>query len=220
MNSECDRDSQVYSNTESHHTKAPARDQPTGKGGRLRSSQGVWYQKPLSTFSMVCQKAERIKISFAFLQHLIIAACYLAGDRVPPRSAWESVKSNLVQVEEEYVIFEDTALNKWQAWNIELVRRQYSGNTHGVINGIGVVICAIAIIDQSRSSNQDGIPLSQNDTSVAQQACNWRWKIEQFHGSTARMAKAIEISEAKQLAGPQRCKCRLAQIVRNNIRCA
>ena len=27
---------------------------------------------------MVCQKAERIKISFAFRQHLIIAACYVS----------------------------------------------------------------------------------------------------------------------------------------------
>ena len=50
--------------------------------------------------------------------------------------------------------------------------------------------------------------LSQNDTSVAQQACNWRWKIEQFH------------REAKQLTGLQQCQCRLSRIVRNHIGCA
>ena len=50
--------------------------------------------------------------------------------------------------------------------------------------------------------------LTQNDTSVAQQACNWRWKIEQFH------------REAKQLTGLQGCQCRLARIVRNHIGCA
>ena len=50
--------------------------------------------------------------------------------------------------------------------------------------------------------------LAQNDTSVAQQACKWRWKIEQFH------------REAKQLTGLERCQCRLARIVRNHIGCA
>ena len=50
--------------------------------------------------------------------------------------------------------------------------------------------------------------LAQNDTSVAQQACNWRWKIEQFH------------REAKQLTGIEGCQCRLARIVRNHIGCA
>ena len=43
--------------------------------------------------------------------------------------------------------------------------------------------------------------LAQNDTSVTQQACNWRWKIEQFH------------REAKQLTGLEKCQCRLARIV-------
>jgi hypothetical protein len=50
--------------------------------------------------------------------------------------------------------------------------------------------------------------LTQNDTSVAQQVCNWRWKIEQFH------------REAKQLTGLEACQCRLARIVRNHIGCA
>ena len=50
--------------------------------------------------------------------------------------------------------------------------------------------------------------LAQNDTSVAQQACNRRWKIEQFH------------REAKQLTGLEGCQCRLARIVRNHIGCA
>ena len=43
--------------------------------------------------------------------------------------------------------------------------------------------------------------LTQNDTSVAQEVCNWRWKIEQFH------------REAKQLTGLQRCQCRCALLV-------
>ena len=50
--------------------------------------------------------------------------------------------------------------------------------------------------------------LSQNNTSVPHQVCDWRWKIEQFH------------REAKQLTGLEKCQCRLARIVRNPIGCA
>ena len=49
--------------------------------------------------------------------------------------------------------------------------------------------------------------LAQNDTSVAQQACSWRWKIDQFH------------REVKQLTGIEGCQCRLARTVRNHIGC-
>ena len=66
---------------------------------------------------------------------------YLTGDCIPPRLVWENVKPHLVQVEEGYVIFDDTVLDKKHARHIELVRRQYSGNARGVINGIGVVTC-------------------------------------------------------------------------------
>ena len=50
--------------------------------------------------------------------------------------------------------------------------------------------------------------LSQSDTSVAQTACAWRWKIEHFH------------RETKQLTGLEKCQCRLPRIVRNHIACA
>ena len=254
---------------------------------------------------------------------------YLAGDCIPPRLVWENVKPYLVQAKEGYVIFDDTVLDKQYARSIELVRRQYSGNAHGVINGIGVVTCVYVnpnldrfwIIDyriydpegdgktkldhakemlslvvyqkhllfqavlmdswyatktlmlhieglgktyycplktNRRVDDSNGAEpfqridnlvwtqtelnagkrikirefpknhkvklfrvasstgrtdyvvtndLAQNDTSVVQQACNWRWKIEQFH------------REAKQLTGLERCQCRLARIVRNHIGC-
>ena len=38
-----------------------------------------------------------------------------------------------------YVLFDDTMLDKHHCRRIELVRRQYSGNAHGVITGIGLV---------------------------------------------------------------------------------
>ena len=40
--------------------------------------------------------------------------------------------------EQGYVIFDDTVLDKRYAFNIALVRQQYSGNAKGGINGIGV----------------------------------------------------------------------------------
>ena len=255
---------------------------------------------------------------------------YLAGDRIPPRLVWESVKPHLVQTEAGYVIFDDTVLDKRYAQKIALVKRQYSGNAKGVIHGIGVVTCIYVnptldrfwLIDyrlydpetdgktkldhvtdmlsvwvnhrhllfstvlmdswyatqavmlhiesldkhyycplksnrQVDDSNAQlsyqrvdslqwcqtelqngkrikirGFPkhhkvklfrvassnrrtdyvvtndLAQNDTWVAQQACNQRWKIEQFH------------RETKQLTGIEGCQCRLERIVRNHIGCA
>ena len=256
---------------------------------------------------------------------------YLAGDRIPPRLIWEHVKGHINMTQASYVLFDDTVLDKRHARKIALVRRQYSGNAKGVINGIGVVTCVYVnpfqdrfwiidyriydpqgdgktkldhvmemlsllvyqkhlpfqtvlmdswyatknvmlhiekaektyycplksnrLVDDSRGqpppyqridgltwTDQErqggkhikirGFPKdhkvklfrvvsstgrteyvvtndkAQNETSVAQQACHWRWKIEQFH------------REAKQLTGLEKCQCRLARIVRNHIGCA
>ncbi len=51
------------------------------------------------------------------------------------------MKEEIVQDTEAYLIFDDTVINKKYANKIELVRRQYSGNEHQVIRGIGVVNC-------------------------------------------------------------------------------
>lgn len=40
-----------------------------------------------------------------------------------------------------YLIFDDRVLSKEHSHHIELVRRQYSANAHGIIKGIGVVNC-------------------------------------------------------------------------------
>ena len=66
---------------------------------------------------------------------------YLAGDQIRPRVVWENVKDQVVQTPEGYVIFDDTVADKNHSFKIELVRRQYSGNAHGLIKGIGVVTC-------------------------------------------------------------------------------
>jgi hypothetical protein len=66
---------------------------------------------------------------------------YLAGDKITPNLVWENVREQVVQCNNGYLVFDDTVANKNYSSKIELVRRQYSGNTHGVIKGIGVVTC-------------------------------------------------------------------------------
>jgi hypothetical protein len=50
--------------------------------------------------------------------------------------------------------------------------------------------------------------LAQDSTEAAQEACGFRWKIEQLH------------REGKQVTGLERCQCRTARIQRNHIGCA
>ncbi|MGB9182015.1 MAG: transposase [Pyrinomonadaceae bacterium] len=66
---------------------------------------------------------------------------YLRGDSITPRLVWDNVRAQLVLTGRGYLIFDDTVLDKNYSHSIELVRRQYSGNAHGVIKGIGVVTC-------------------------------------------------------------------------------
>jgi hypothetical protein len=66
---------------------------------------------------------------------------YLAGDKITPHLVWENVKGHVVQNANGYIVFDDTVVDKNYSHEIELVRRQYSGNAHGVIKGIGVVTC-------------------------------------------------------------------------------
>jgi len=66
---------------------------------------------------------------------------YLAGDEIRPRLVWENVGSQVIQTTYGFLVFDDTVIDKNYARHIELVRRQYSGNAHGIIKGIGVVTC-------------------------------------------------------------------------------
>ena len=43
--------------------------------------------------------------------------------------------------ENAYILFDDTVLDKRHSTSIELARRQYSGNEHHVIRGIGLISC-------------------------------------------------------------------------------
>ena len=255
---------------------------------------------------------------------------YLAGEKITPRLVWDNVATQIVPTNKGYVVFDDTVLDKRHAVAIDLVRRQYSGNAHGVIKGIGVVTCVYVnpeldqfwLIDyriyapdgdgkskldhvqdmlshtvyqkqlafqavlmdtwyatkalmlfiesldkvyycplkhnrqvddsgghnpyqrvdslewsdaeraQGKRLKIKGFPknhkvqcfwvevsthrtdfvvtndLSQDSIEVTQQACGFRWKIEQLH------------REGKQVTGLQACQCRKARIQRNHIGCA
>jgi hypothetical protein len=66
---------------------------------------------------------------------------YLRGERIPPRLVWENVQPDVMLSPQGYLVFDDTVLDKRHSYQIELVRRQYSGNAKRVIKGIGVVTC-------------------------------------------------------------------------------
>jgi hypothetical protein len=66
---------------------------------------------------------------------------YLAGDEIRPHIVWENVKGQVVPTPYGFIVFDDTVIDKNFSREIELVRHQYSGNTHRVIKGVGVVTC-------------------------------------------------------------------------------
>lgn len=66
---------------------------------------------------------------------------YLAGEKITPHLVWENVKGQVEQTAEGCLVFDDTVVDKNFAFKMDLVRRQWSGNAHGIIKGVGVVTC-------------------------------------------------------------------------------
>jgi hypothetical protein len=66
---------------------------------------------------------------------------YLRKEKITAKIIWEHVKGSIVQSPRGCVIFDDSILDKNHSHSIELVRRQYSGNAHDLIKGIGMVNC-------------------------------------------------------------------------------
>lgn len=66
---------------------------------------------------------------------------FLTTRRFSPRQLWQQLQGEFVASTRGYVLFDDTVLDKSHSHKIELVRRQYSGNAHGIIKGIGLVSC-------------------------------------------------------------------------------
>lgn len=75
---------------------------------------------------------------------------YLKEEKMKPSLLWEQVKGEIDLSKNGYIIFDDTVLNKKHSHQIELVRKQWSGNEKKVIKGIGVVNCVYVNPEQKR----------------------------------------------------------------------
>jgi hypothetical protein len=64
---------------------------------------------------------------------------WLADQHFRPREVWKIVSRNLSFSDRCLLIADDTVLSKTRSKKIELVNYQYSGNSHDVIAGIGLV---------------------------------------------------------------------------------
>ena len=66
---------------------------------------------------------------------------YLKTEKMKPNIIWEHVEGSIIPSLRGCIVFDDSVLDKNHSHSIELVRRQYSGNVHGLIKGIGMVNC-------------------------------------------------------------------------------
>jgi hypothetical protein len=64
---------------------------------------------------------------------------FLRRERFTPSQLWASVVPHIEDSETSVVIADDSVQNKKYSNFIELVKRQYSGNEHGTVKGIGLV---------------------------------------------------------------------------------
>jgi hypothetical protein len=66
---------------------------------------------------------------------------FLRRERFTPRQLWDIVKPYVLESDDlaSYLICDDSVQDKRYSKFIELVKKQYSGNEHGLVRGIGVV---------------------------------------------------------------------------------
>ena len=62
---------------------------------------------------------------------------YLTREKLTPQLLWENVATLIETHVDGYLSFDAPVLDKRYSEDIELTRRQYSGNEHRVIRGIG-----------------------------------------------------------------------------------
>jgi putative transposase len=63
---------------------------------------------------------------------------WLTNTKLRPSIIWEDVRE-MVDLSGGYLIVDDTVSDKWYAKQIEMVKNQYSGTHHRLVNGINVV---------------------------------------------------------------------------------
>lgn len=64
---------------------------------------------------------------------------FLRQEKFTPSQLWKVVKPHLQDTENSVVIADDSVQDKRYSYFIELVKKQYSGNEHGTVRGIGLL---------------------------------------------------------------------------------
>ncbi len=64
---------------------------------------------------------------------------FLKREKITPSSVWNMVKSHIRDGPDSFLIADDSVQDKRYSKFIELVKKQYSGNEHRTIRGIGIV---------------------------------------------------------------------------------
>ncbi len=68
-----------------------------------------------------------------------VVSDFLQNSKFTPKDVWELVKARIDDSEEAFLLVDDSVQNKEYSHSIETVKRQYSGNEHGLVKGIGLV---------------------------------------------------------------------------------
>src|SRR5438477_183719 len=63
----------------------------------------------------------------------------LSGQHLTARDLYKLVRPVLKDSDDAYLLVDDSVQDKRYSTKIELTKRQYSGNEHGLVRGIGVV---------------------------------------------------------------------------------
>jgi len=66
---------------------------------------------------------------------------FLRDEKMTPHLVWDNVRDLIATTPMGCVVFRRHDYRQEFSHKIELVRRQYSGNAHGIVKGIGVVTC-------------------------------------------------------------------------------
>ena len=67
-----------------------------------------------------------------------VVSNFLKGNRITARQVWVLAKDLIKNTPESFLIIDDSVQNKQYSKSIELVKKQYSGATGGLVRGIGV----------------------------------------------------------------------------------
>ncbi|MDZ7876130.1 MAG: hypothetical protein U5L45_00590 [Saprospiraceae bacterium] len=64
---------------------------------------------------------------------------FLKREKFTPRQLWQTVERHIMNRSDGFLIADDSVQDKRYSKFIELVKKQYSGNEHGLVRGIGIV---------------------------------------------------------------------------------